>query len=78
MRIIVDRGTNTGSISTYLHRADKREAGKEQQDPVFHTNMFGRDATERTEEFRFSADLNPKVQIENGSSEKGCKHRGKR
>ena len=61
MRIVVDRGSNVAAIAGYLHRKDKREAGKEQSDPVFHTNMFGRNAQERTEELRFSADLNPKV-----------------
>lgn len=62
MRIVVDRGSNAGAISGYLHRQDKREAGKEQDDPVFHTNMFGRNALERTEELRFSADLNQRVE----------------
>lgn len=61
MRIVVDRGSNVAAIAGYLHRKDKREKGKEQSDPVFHTNMFGRNAQERTEELRFSADLNPKV-----------------
>jgi Relaxase/Mobilisation nuclease domain len=62
MRIVVDRGSNAGAIAGYLHRADKREIGKEQDDPVFHTNMFGRDALERTEELRFSVDLNQRVE----------------
>lgn len=62
MRIVVDRGSNTGAIASYLHRIDKREVGKKLDDPVFHTNMFGRDALERTEELRFASDLNPKVQ----------------
>ncbi|NEQ29108.1 MAG: hypothetical protein F6K28_61255, partial [Microcoleus sp. SIO2G3] len=62
MRIIVDRGSNAGAILSYLHRVDKREAGKEQEDPVFYTNMFGRNAQERTEELRFSSDQNSKVE----------------
>jgi hypothetical protein len=62
MIIVVDRGSNPGGIAGYLHRVDKREVGKEQDDPVFHTNMFGRNAQERTEELRFSADLNPRVE----------------
>lgn len=62
MRIVVDRGSNAGAITGYLHRKDKREAGKEQADPVFYTNMFGRNALERTEELRFSADLNQRVE----------------
>lgn len=62
MRIIVARGSNAGAISAYLHRVDKRQTGKEQDDPCFHTNMFGRDAGERTEELRFSADLNQQVE----------------
>lgn len=61
MRIVVDRGSNAGAIAGYLHRVDKRKVGKEQDDPVFYTNMFGRNALERTEELRFSADLNQKV-----------------
>lgn len=61
MRIVVDRGSNTGAISDYLHRKDKREKGKEQDDPVFHSNLFGRNSQERTEELRFSADLNQRV-----------------
>lgn len=61
MRIIVDRGRNAGAILSYLHRVDKRESGKEQDDPVFYTNMFGRNAQERAEELRFSADQNLKV-----------------
>lgn len=62
MRIIVDRGSNAGAISAYLHRIDKRQSGKEHDDPCFHTNMFGRNAEERTEELRFSADLNQHVE----------------
>lgn len=62
MRIIVDRGNNAGAILSYLHQVDKREAGKEQEDPVFYTNMFGRNAQERTEELRFSSDQNSKVE----------------
>jgi hypothetical protein len=61
MRIIVDRGSNVGAIVAYLHRTEKREKGKEQEDPVFYSNMFGRNAIERSEEFRFSADLNSRV-----------------
>jgi hypothetical protein len=62
MKIIVDRGSNAGAMLNYLHRTDKRAAGKEQSDPVFHTNMFGRNAQERTEELRFSSDQNLKVE----------------
>jgi hypothetical protein len=61
MRIIVDRGSNIGAIAAYLHRPEKRENGKELDDPVFHTNLFGRTAIDRAAEFRFSADLNPRV-----------------
>jgi|GEM_PF-956995 len=62
MRIVVDRGKQPGSVMGYLLRTDKREKGQEDQNPVFHTNMFGENAQELTEELRFSADQNEQVE----------------
>jgi len=62
MRIIVDRGRQPGSVMGYLLRTDKREKGREEENPVFHTNMFGENEQELTEELRFSADQNEHVE----------------
>ncbi len=62
MRIIVDRGGNAGSVLPYLLRVDKRQKGREEENPIFHTNMFGESAQELTEELRFSAGLNSRVE----------------
>lgn len=62
MRIVVDRGKQPGSALDYLLRKDKREKGREAENPILHTNMFGTTPQELTEELRFSADLNPRVE----------------
>jgi hypothetical protein len=62
MRIIVDRGRQPGSVIGYLLRQDKREKGREEKNPIFHTNMFGETEQELTEELRFSADQNEQVE----------------
>lgn len=62
MRIVVDRGSNAGSVMGYLLRTDKREKGREDENPVIHTNMFGEGEQELTEELRFSADQNHRVE----------------
>ncbi|BAS60427.1 mobilization protein BmgA (plasmid) [Leptolyngbya boryana IAM M-101] len=45
----------------YLLRTDKREKGREAENPIFHTNMFGETEQELTEELRFSSDQNGNV-----------------
>jgi hypothetical protein len=62
MRIVVDRGRQPGSVMGYLLRTDKREKGRENENPVIHTNMFGEGEQELTEELRFSADQNHQVE----------------
>jgi hypothetical protein len=62
MRIIVDRGRQPSSVIGYLLRTDKREKGREEENPVFYTNMFGKTEQEMTEELRFSADQNEQVE----------------
>jgi hypothetical protein len=62
MRIVVDRGRQPGSVIGYLLRTDKREKGREDENPVIHTNMFGEGEQELTEELRFSADQNERVE----------------
>jgi hypothetical protein len=62
MRIVVDRGRHPGSVLPYLLRTDKREKGREDENPILHTNMFGCTVEELTEEFRFSADQNGRVE----------------
>lgn len=62
MRIVVDRGRRASSVMGYLLRTDKREKGREAENPIIHTNMFGGDEQELTEELRFSADQNERVE----------------
>jgi hypothetical protein len=61
MRIIADRGRQPGPVISYLLREDKREKGQENENPIFHTNMFGQTVQELTEELRFSTDQNERV-----------------
>ena len=65
MRIKVVRGSSPGGLTRYLLREDKQKPStqeeREQGSPVFHTNMFGRNEEELTEEFRFSHNLNSQV-----------------
>ena len=65
MRIKVVRGASPGGLTRYLLREDKQnpwaKEDKEKGSPIFHTNMFGRNEEELTEEFRFSHDLNARV-----------------
>lgn len=62
MRIVVDRGRQPASVMGYLLRTDKREKGREDENPIFHTNMFGETEQELTEELRFSSDQNNDVE----------------
>ena len=65
MRIKVVRGASPGGLTRYLLREDKQtpwaQEDSEKRSPIFHTNMFGRNEAELTEEFRFSHDLNARV-----------------
>ncbi len=62
MRIEIRRGREPRGLCDYLTREDKREPGRQQEDPIIHTNMLCADAEQLAEELRFSSDLNPRVQ----------------
>lgn len=63
MRIKVKKGSDPLGLATYLLNPDKQKAvDRDQgQSPILAKNMFGRDATQLAEEFRFSHDLNRRI-----------------
>ncbi|MBD2088302.1 relaxase/mobilization nuclease domain-containing protein [Microcoleus sp. FACHB-1515] len=63
MRVKVKKGSDPLGLATYLLNPDKQKQGDraEGRSPILAKNMFGRDATQLAEEFRFSHDLNRRV-----------------
>ena len=60
MNINYSKGSSPGGICRYLLNEQKQKQAE--QNPILETNMSGRDAEELAEEFRFSHDLNRRVE----------------
>ena len=60
MNINYSKGSSPGGICRYLLNEKKQKQAE--QNPILETNMSGRDAEELAEEFRFSHDLNRRVE----------------
>ena len=60
MNINYSKGSSPGGICRYLLNEQKQK--QTEQNPILETNMSGRDAEELAEEFRFSHDLNRRVE----------------